>query len=366
MSRRVADATLVSLFLLAIAGYGGASLRNAITDSAKLAEGRTLPWKFWPTWAEKYFSEHLAVRDAVVSWHGRIKAEWLRTSPNPEVWLGRDGWLFYNQSAKAGAVSPGDPNFPDRLDHWADALSARRAWLAERGIKYLVVLAPNKQSVYSEYVPRFARRRGPTGLDELLVRCGRDPELNILDLRPALRDARTAGPVYWHTDTHWNAAGTYAGYISTVAALGRWYPAMAPLPPTTFVPRPVQTSGGDLSRMIGLPGRMPDEGISLERLTPARARLVNELADFHSDLLLAHVPPQVWVNDLVGGPRVLLLGDSFANDEYCSLLAEHCGGLVKVGSYAGQQALIERERPDVVVFEFVERTLEHVTLRGPR
>src|SRR5437868_10068018 len=169
-TRRVTDAILVGFFLTTIAGYGGASLRNAVADRAKLAEGRALPWKFWPTWAEKYFSEHLAVRDAVIACHGRIKAEWLRTSPNPQVWLGRGGWLFFNQAAVAGAVSPGDPAFADRLDRWAEALSARRAWLAKRGINYLIVLAPDKQSVYPEYVPRFARRHGPTGLDELLLR----------------------------------------------------------------------------------------------------------------------------------------------------------------------------------------------------
>jgi hypothetical protein len=357
-SRRVADAAIVGLFLAITAGYGGASLRNALTDAAKSAEGGAVSWKLWPAWAEKYFTDHLAIRDAVVAWHGRIKAEWLRSSPNPQVLLGRGGWLFYNQSALAGTLSPGDPAFTERVDRWAAALSARRAWLAERGIRYLVVLAPDKQSIYPDYLPRFARRHGPTGLDDLLVRCSCDPELSILDLRPTLRAARPAGPVYWHTDTHWSPTGAYLGYGATVTALGRWFPTMTPLPPTAFAARPMHSCGGDLARLIGLLGRMPEDAPRLEPLTPAHARLVNDAAELRSEPQLTHVRPQVWVNDTPDRPRVLLLGDSFADEAYCSLLAEHCGRLVKVGSYGSQEALIERERPDVVVFEFVERTLE--------
>src|SRR5947209_20006577 len=185
--RRVANVLVVIVFLAVVGGYGAVGLVKTVRERARWAMIRFVPWRLAPTWLEARFAERLPLRLAVAGWHGRAKAEWLHVSPTPRVLLGRQGWLYYNQSAEPGAVPPDDRSFPERLDRWAEALSARRAWLERRGIKYLVVLVPDKRSIYPEFVPRFARRRRPPGLDELLVRCGGDPELAVLDLRPTLR-----------------------------------------------------------------------------------------------------------------------------------------------------------------------------------
>jgi hypothetical protein len=364
MPRKAADLALVVLFLAGIATVAAASLRNALADRAGRAGAAGAPWHVLPAWVEAYFADHLAGRAALVAWHGRVKADWLGASPNPKVWLGRDGWLFYNHTAEAGFVPPHDPAFPTRLDRWADALSARRAWLADRGIRFLVVAAPDKQSVYPEFLPPLARRRGPTPLDELLARCRRDPELRVLDLRGALRAARPPAPddprgrLFWLTDTHWSPAGDYVAYAATVGALARWYPALAPAPAAAFAHLSMVFPGGDLARLTGLVGRRPEDVPRLARLTPARARPAAGPGPYQPDPNLSHVRPRAWETGAPGLPRVLLLGDSFADDDLCTLLAEHCGRLVRVGSYQGQEPLVERERPDVVIFEFVERMLE--------
>ncbi len=363
MPRKVADAILVGLFLAGLAAVATVSLARAAADRAGLFTALQQPWRVLPARVEQHFADHLAGRDALVAWHARVKADWLGASPNPKVWLGRGGWLFFNHAAEGGFVRPHDPALPARLDRWAEALFARRAWLADRGVRYLVVAAPDKQSVYPEFLPRLARRRGPTPLDELLARCRRDPELCVLDLRDALRSARPAGPLYRLTDSHWTPAGVYTGYAATVRALARWYPALAPLPPDSFAVRPDRFAGGDLARLLGL--RLTEDVPRLERLTPARARPVDEVIDAKPEPLLAHVRPRAWANDEPGLPRVLLLGDSFADDAFCELLAEHCGRLVRVGSYQGQEGLVGRERPDVVIGQFVERMLEGYVPRPP-
>ena len=266
--------------------------------------------------------------------------------------------MFYNHSLENGFILPTDPVMPARLDRWAAALSDRRSWLAERGINYLVVAVPNKQSVYTEMTPRLARHRGPTPMDHLLERCGRDPELHMLDLRPVLRASRSLGQIFWRTDTHWSPVGDYAGYASTVAARSCWYPKQEPVPWSEFELKPKQFPGGDLARLTGLDHQRTEDVPRLERLTTPHVRHLEENVDVWPGTTLGHVPSEVWVSDRPDRPRVVLLGDSFADHDYCSLLAEHCSRLVRVGTYQDQEALIERERPDVVIFEFVERMLE--------
>jgi alginate O-acetyltransferase complex protein AlgJ len=362
--RKAANVVVVAIFLIAVTGYGVASARNTVADRAKLATAFHHQWRLLPATVEDDFTAHLAARDALITWHGRLKADWLHASPTPKVWLGRDGWLYFNHAAEPGSASPHDPAFSARLDRWAAALSARRAWLASRGIQYLVVAAPDKQTIYPEFLPRVARRHGETPLDNLLARCRRQPGLSVLDLRGPLRVGRQAAPVYLHTDSHWSPAGACVSCEAVVNSLARWYPA-APLPRLSLSPEPVQIGGGDLARMMGLAARRSEVVRGLAWPAPPRARESTERVTFERDPNLTHVPPRVWVNDAPGQPRVLLLGDSFTDDTFCQLLAEDCARLVKVGSYECQADLIEREKPDVVVFEFVERILEKYVPRGP-
>jgi hypothetical protein len=366
MHRRVADIVLVAVVVTGTTAYAAASLSNAVADRVGLIVALKQSWRALPTQIEEHFNTHLAGRPALVAAHARLRADWLGASSNPKVWLGRDGWLFLNHASESGFMAPHDPALAVRIDQWAAALSTRRRWLAERGIKYLVVAAPDKQTIYPDYLPRLARQRGPTPLDGLIERCNADPNLTVLDLRQPLRAARPKGLVYRLTDSHWTANGMYAGYVATTVYLGRWYPSLTPLPPEDFAVRPVRTAGGDLARLLGVTGWRTEDAPRLERLTSARAQAVNESIDYVPEPLLVHVRPRVWVNDAPGLPRVILLGDSFADDDFCALLAEHCSRLVRVGSYRGQERLIERERPDVVIGQFVERMLAGYVQKGPK
>jgi len=57
-----------------------------------------------------------------------------------------------------------------------------------------------------------------------------------------------------------------------------------------------------------------------------------------------------------GLPRAVMVHDSFSN-WFVPALSEHFGRLVSVWSYNFDRALVERERPDLVIQEMVERTL---------
>jgi hypothetical protein len=354
-TRKAADGILVGLFLAALGGYASASLvtflGGGLTEVASPL--RTLPIRL-----ERHFNAHLAARDHLIRWHAQVRTVGLNASTSPKVWLGRNGWLFYDHTAEPGFLKPHDPALPRRLDHWAAVLTARRAWLEEHGIRFLVVVVPDKQSVYPEVLPRVARPRGPTPLDHLLARCRRDPGLTLLDLREPLRAAKRAGPVYPRTDTHWNQDGAYAGYAATARALARWYPSLEPLPRTEFTTTRHRLDDGDLARLLGLTGRLAEDNPRLECRGLPRARRSAGDTEYRTAGALAHVRPLVWVQDEPILPRVLLLSDSFADDTYSALLAEHCARLVRIGTYQFEEAVIERERPDVVVCQLAERILQ--------
>lgn len=47
---------------------------------------------------ETYFSEHFAFRQQLVTADGRIKSSILGTSPNSDVIVGKNGWLYYGET----------------------------------------------------------------------------------------------------------------------------------------------------------------------------------------------------------------------------------------------------------------------------
>src|SRR3954468_4274897 len=135
--RRAADAALVALVSAAFAGYSVVSLAN-------FAAGPPIStWRSLPAAVETFVTEHLAGRDRLLACHAAVRTEMLGASTTPRVWLGDAGWLFYNHHADADYLGSGDPAISDRVDKWAAALSARQAWLADRGIRFLAVAVPD-------------------------------------------------------------------------------------------------------------------------------------------------------------------------------------------------------------------------------
>src|SRR5262249_2449817 len=100
-------------------------------------------------------------------------------------------------------------------------------------------------------------------------------QLELVDLRRPLREAKRQGRLYFRRDTHWNDRGAFAGYQAIVAALGRWYPAMVPASRSDFREVPFVRTDPDLSLMLGLADVMPDHEFHLEPIFARRAHLAD-------------------------------------------------------------------------------------------
>lgn len=70
-----------------------------------------------------------------------------------------------------------------------------------------------------------------------------------MDLRPALKAARSQGKVYLRHDSHWTPRGAIAGYNAVVEADGHpdWR-----VDPATALGPPTLVKGGDLARLAGV------------------------------------------------------------------------------------------------------------------
>lgn len=304
----------------------------------------------WPRRFEAYFDDQLGGRETLVYWHNRIKLA-LGMSPSDKVLPGREDWLFYTGIEADGQVDPvrdlrGSSLFSeDELAAWAANLNSKQRWLAARDIAYLFVIAPNKSSIYPEYLP--ARiHPGPSRTDQLVQYLAQHSTVQVLDLRPALLSAKSDGQLYHRTDSHWNALGAWHAQQAIQTHLKHWFPELSALPYRNLSWQ--QQLGGDLAQMLGL------RQILLEPKPKAR------LGCYRVRRPLQPEPPHRQVIGCDQAQRQgLLFHDSFA-DALAGYLAHYFHDLTMLSirpDLAYFTRLVAETQPDIVIEQRVERYL---------
>jgi hypothetical protein len=319
----------------------------------------------FPARFESYFGDNFGFRPSLVRWHALATVKGLGVSSSRQVALGQESWLFLNGEQSLEDYRATEPFSPDELDRWQQVLQARQRWLAERGVKYVLVVAPNKQTIYPEYLPPAINRAGPASrLDQLLARLRACTDLAVVDLRESLLRAKAREKLYFQTDTHWNDRGAYWGYHQLVNTLASWFADLRPRPRSAFKDQEFGGFSGDLARMIGLSEILHEDDVTLVPRQPRRARpaTAEGYGETHRQLppdqlsfAMACPDPRL--------PRAVVFRDSFGL-ALVPHLAEHFSRSVyffqptlDTDQYLLDTGAVERERPDVVIQEIVERRL---------
>ena len=359
--RAGADTVLVLVFLLAICLPAADALLDL--DPTRLAEKRRLapppvsrlsqPIEVSYTGAfESWWNDSFGFRRSLVVAYSRALLA-LGVSSTPSVIIGKSGWLFFAGDEALASYRAVRPFTEAELMQWQRRMERRQAWLAERGIRFLVVIAPNKETIYPEFMPASLNRvRDTTRLDQLVAHMRARSSVAIVDPRAALRSAKTGGAVYFRTDTHWNDAGAWLLHREILAQLHSWYPEVeaAPAVPLARVSR---GWSGDLATMLGLEGRLGEDRLLLE---PPR---VSRAADPGPRPLDPQRRLSAAERPIVSRLRVVMFHDSFGLSLQ-PLLSESCARIVFSSGPTDWRlnfdpALVERERPAVVIQEIAER-----------
>jgi hypothetical protein len=179
---------------------------------------------------EAAIADRFGGRDALIALHHFAKTVIFGVSPVPNVLIGRDGWLFFlGEDGKSidrdyRGVIPYPPDEPMRV---AAELKRRHDYLAARGIAYVVAIVPDKSTIYPEYLPSWVTHvQGGTGLDRFYSALHEYPDLKVLDLRPALIEAKARERQYFKTDSHWNYLGATTGYELLIGAVKSLVPSV--------------------------------------------------------------------------------------------------------------------------------------------
>ncbi|GEM_PF-3044429 len=210
----------------------------------------------------------------------------LPNSPVPQVVVGKQGWLYYYSEQVHEGVTFSEaargPFHPQSLVDLKKHLEGQRQWLKERGAAFVIVVVPNKSTIYPEFLPPGFRASGPSRLDQIVSYLEKNSDLRLVDLRPAFREARTLYPVYHKQDSHWNDYGAFICFRETARALAAaGVPGIKPPSLDEYEVEVVPKKNSDLADMLLVVDQLGNEEVMLKRRGAAPAKVPLKIVVYH-------------------------------------------------------------------------------------
>jgi hypothetical protein len=328
---------------------------GALDEKREMAKKPTLmPWspeglRQLPAVAqawEKYFNDNFGMRKLLIGSYRLATFHLLGVSPNPAVVAGQsDGerrWLYFDGGVTGDgigleSIAGKRPYTIEQLGAIAGQLRQITAAVRASGAVLVIAIAPDKQTIYPEYLPAWRRPAPGTAsrLDQFWEMAKALPDVPLVDLRAPLLPVRTSEQLFYPSDTHWNLRAGFLAYQAISRAIAAQEPARISPPIATVAWDLGPPRVGDLTILMGLPAIGGDRD-----WTPSAASLA-----------AAPKPKR---------GKLLLIADSFFDLVLPFLDSEFEHVTKKYVTKGTREAalapgLIEKEKPDVVILESVER-----------
>jgi hypothetical protein len=311
---------------------------------------------------EAYYNDHFGFRNKLIRTNNTWKKKWFREAPASSLPAleGLDGWYYY-AGGQMGDHFSGAVLFTEaKLESWRQLLEARYEWLKERGIAYVFAVAPNKESIYPEYLPPWLRARGArTKTDQFFSYMRAHSKVPVVDLRAALRDAKNGEPLFQSADTHWNELGAFIAYQAVLQALAQQVPELHPMTRDEFAWQwmPETKGSGDLARILGQQDQIKERNLVDAKANPSLSIL--QSLELSPERLKREWKPRtepwVTINPQASG-KVVVFHDSFAGG-WLKFLGQNFHEVIYLWEYHLDKEFLEREKPDIVIDEILERFL---------
>ncbi len=280
-----------------------------------------------------------------------------------QVVIGQSGYLFLGNGHNRVIDRTSGRKMPDAraVEGWADHMWQLSDWLQARGSDFLLVIAPNKHTIYPEFLPPEVAPADITGTD-MFIEAAREQNLPLLDLRTPMTGLKASAQAYLKTDTHWTNLGAARGYEATLEALGPDYDRIA------YTAEELEHTSGDLANLLKVRDLLghrheTDYAIGFENLVVCAG--ATPFIGSVPDICTAEAGDgggfeTTFAPAAINPGTALLICDSFCEAN----IALYRSTFRIVHKVQWQDLLdrnmaeqIDRLQPDVVIFQLVERNL---------
>lgn len=175
-----------------------------------------------------YIADRFAFRQQFITAYAKLQADVFGVSAADKVLLGKsDGesrWLYYSNTKddwlRRNVISAA------QADDIARTLALMQEYAVSQGAQLVFTVAPDKNSIYPEYMPDLGEASGDVKNIKRLVAALENEGVTYADLTSALHEMSDKGrdqPIYYRLDSHWTALGAAAGFKTIAESMGISY-----------------------------------------------------------------------------------------------------------------------------------------------
>ena len=313
------------------------------------------------TGIDQYLQDHFGFRDFYISRYSQeLDKRFAIANSQSRVIKGLDGWYFYNDFGMLKDFQGKTPLTSGQIAAWLQEQDSKNDWLASQGIRYLLLVPPDKHSIYPRQLMKYAMAiKGTSRFEQLLQFTGNQLPDYMINLHQLLQPDLYDKPLYYKNDSHWNKLAATIVARSILTRLAVWFPTESFITDFAFTADETgiggnNGKGGDLARMI---------------MQPNLTETYPQLADFKrcakSNKLpyklssISQSPGRIsYIHRCRGKKlRAIVFRDSFFVP-VVPLLSENFREVVYLWKGYDQQniaEIIKHYKPDVVIESVVER-----------
>ena len=296
----------------------------------------------WPRRFEEWLSDNLPFKTQFIELFRGFQLQSGLDFTQSNVIRGNGGQLFYRTTVEnyKGISRFSEDDLKTIRNHLEEFFGRMEA----QGAECLLYIAPDKEQVYSGFMPEHIRRiTEESRADQTTSFLTQQGSFPVIYPKSQLKEWSRTLPVYYNTDTHWNFLG---GWFASeqVKSLFRGEPESTEIPQFHYN----ESSGKDLAGMLGLSEKMPEQNAVWVDYNDGITVWKPESID--------HGRIQRYASDSPEHKKLLLIGDSFA--EYFMQSAIHNLNEILFVTYGDLYKIdLSAEKPDYVVVMLVERNL---------
>ena len=176
----------------------------------------------YPKKYEEYFNDYLPFRNELVRLKNLNDIFIFKNSLYHKVLVGKERWLFYtvyNLTEKYIGIE--EYNFTEKeLEKAKNNLIHFRDELKKKNIDFIFMVCPDKQSIYFEYMPDYIKRKSIKNDTDIFVEyIKNNTDIKVVYPKEELLKYKDKYQLYYKYDNHWNNLGAYIGYSELMKSL---------------------------------------------------------------------------------------------------------------------------------------------------
>jgi len=340
------------------------SINNSINwENRKLAQFPEIPQK-WSD-AKKIFSkldnylkDNIPLRPIMISLYNTISYQ-IGVSPTKNIIFGKKDWLFNNSESVAEQQLGRKVLDKKEVVQNCKVLIKNSKYFSSRNIPFYFFVAPDKHTIYKEYLPNYFNNLGffNTNFNKIDNHLNQKTNLKPIDIRAKLLEMKPKNHLlYYKLDSHWNELGGFIAYREIMDVINSKREnklTKLKYKKNITIGFPKKFKGSLYKRLGVLMKKLENVPyIDLEENKIIKSKLIGSIGAYKAK------ETRIITTSTLNAPTLLLIRDSFS-DAMIRYYAHSFSKIILVHHEYGDwnTKILKDHKPDIVIFEMVERYL---------